>query len=120
MVGKTGGVAWYTSVWKKSGDANCGDKLVERQVDMTPTEFADAIRAYCSWSRASISSWGRSPERNAQVGGNVESRHLIWLAADVVYAPNPLPELAVATRMAKKLGITLIREPSHDHLQAMH
>ncbi len=86
---------------------------------MTPAGFASAIRAYCSWSRGSVTSWGRSPERNAQVGGVQHSLHQVWLAADVVYAPTPRPPLARARKAATQLGLRLIREPSHDHLQAL-
>mgnify|MGYP005815357511 CR=1 FL=1 len=85
---------------------------------MTPSDFADSLRAYCGWSRASVTSYVRSPERNKLVGGAVDSRHLIALAADVSYHPNVAPRLATAKRQALKLGMTLIREDDHDHLQA--
>ena len=84
---------------------------------MTPDGFAAALMAFCAWSRGSVSSWGRSAERNAEVGGHTHSYHLIWLAADVVYAPNPRPAQAAARRRAAQLGIKLIREGDHDHLQ---
>jgi len=86
---------------------------------MTPLEFAEALMAYCAWSRGSVTSWGRSPERNAQVGGHPYSLHQIWLGADVGYHPNPKPAEDVARRMASRLGIRLVREGDHDHLQAI-
>ena len=86
---------------------------------MTPTEFADQLRAYCSWSRGSVTSWGRSPERNAEVGGHTDSSHLLWLGADVGYRPNPTPPAAQAKRRANRLGLRLVREGDHDHLQAL-
>lgn len=86
---------------------------------MTPLQFHEALMAYCAWSRGSQTSGGRSPERNAQVGGDKNSSHLVWLAADVGYAPNPTPPLAQAKRRATRLGLRLIREDDHDHLQAL-
>ena len=85
---------------------------------MTPTQFMDSARAYTAWARGSITSYVRSPERNAQVGGHKDSSHLIGLACDIGYSPNPTPPLATAKRRARKLGLTLIRETSHEHLQA--
>ena len=86
---------------------------------MTPADFADCLRAYCSWSRGSVTSWIRSPERNRQVGGHADSSHLLGLGADVAYGPNPRPALATARKRARKLGLRLIREGDHDHLQAL-
>ena len=92
---------------------------------MTAGAFSDSLRSYVGWSRGSVTSWTRRPERNKLVGGNAESRHLLSLAADVVYAPNPRPNLATAKRQAAKLGLRLIREKNkvgnfdHDHLQAL-
>jgi len=85
---------------------------------MTPTQFMDAARAYVAWSRGSITSYVRSPERNKQVKGHPDSLHLIGLACDVGYSPNATPPLATAKRRAAKLELRLIREGSHDHLQA--
>ena len=85
---------------------------------MTPTAFVDQLRAYVAWSRGSVTSYIRSPERNAQVHGHKDLLHLVGLAADVAYSPNPTPPIAQAKRRATKLGLRLIREGSHDHLQA--
>ena len=86
---------------------------------MTPIDFAVSLMAYCAWSRGSVTSWGRSPERNARVGGHVNSLHQVWLAADVGYSPNPTPPLAKARKRASQLGMRLLRESDHDHLQAL-
>jgi hypothetical protein len=86
---------------------------------MTPIEFAAGLIAYCGWSRASVTSYGRSQERNQKVGGVKYSKHCLWLAADVVYDPHPRPRLADARRRATQLGMRVIREDSHDHLQAL-
>ena len=86
---------------------------------MTPIDFAESLLAYAAWSRGSVTSWGRSPERNASVGGHLNSLHLSFLAADIGYAPNPTPPLAKARKRASQLGMRLIRESDHDHLQAL-
>lgn len=85
---------------------------------MTPLGFAEVLMAWCYHFRGSVSSWGRTPERNRTVGGVPLSAHQLWLAADVVYAPLPAPPVVVATAMAERLGVKLIREDDHDHLQA--
>ena len=86
-----------------------------------PADFAVSLLAYCAATQASVTSWGRSPERNARVGGHVNSLHQVWLAADVGYSPNPTPPLAKARKRASQLGMRLVREtnPTHDHLQAL-
>jgi len=83
---------------------------------MTPIQFFDAVRAYCAWGGCSITSYYRTPDHNAAVGGVAASRHQIWLGCDVVYDdPLPLPE---RQRMATKLGIKVVAESDHDHLQS--
>ena len=86
-----------------------------------PIDFAASVIAFCAWSRGSVTSWGRSPERNAAVGGHVHSLHLTFLAADIGYSPNPTPKLSQARKRASQLGMRLVREtnPTHDHLQAL-
>ncbi len=86
---------------------------------MTPPEFHAAFLAYLAWSRGSQTSGWRSPERNALVNGHKNSKHMIGLASDAVYGPNPKPPLARARKAAAQLGLKLIREGSHDHLQSL-
>lgn len=54
---------------------------------MDPLSFAGRLLAYCFRFRASVTSWGRTHQRNASpaVGGVPNSKHQVWLAADVVY-----------------------------------
>jgi hypothetical protein len=82
---------------------------------MTPIDFAVALMAYCSATRGSVTSWGRTERRNGQVGGHVSSWHLSWLGADVVY-DSPVPK-ARAKLLASRHGLRLVREGDHDHLQ---
>jgi len=84
---------------------------------VTPGEFYERVLAYCSWSRASVTSGLRSPERNAAVHGHERSMHLVGLAADVVYHPNPVPGIDTAKHFASRLGLLLVRESDHDHIQ---
>lgn len=82
---------------------------------MTPSQFANAALAYCAATGGSVTSWGRTAKRNAAVGGVANSAHLLWLAVDVVY-DEPL-DVAHRKSLATRLGLTLIDEGDHDHLQ---
>ena len=81
----------------------------------SPVEFASVLIAYCAATRGSVSSWGRTAKHNADVGGASDSFHLVWLGADVVY-DEPVP-LRRAKLLARRYGLRVVREPSHDHLQ---
>lgn len=83
-------------------------------IGMDHLEFADVLKSYCILMGASVTSWGRTEKHNRAVGGVANSRHLEWLAADVVYdAPLPLEKRQALARQA---GLTLIVEGDHDHL----
>ena len=82
---------------------------------MTANAFAELLRAYCLSVGASVTSWGRTLRRNAEVGGVPHSPHLSWVGADVVYdAPIPIEQREA---FAEALGLRLIAEADHDHLQ---
>lgn len=82
---------------------------------MDVTEFADAVVRYCQRVRGSVTSWIRTPARNAMVGGVRRSAHLYALGADVV------PEAPLSAderrRVGAALGLRVIVEGDHDHLQ---
>ncbi len=84
---------------------------------MTPADFAIRVMQYCRSNTGSVTSWGRTAAHNARVGGIPDSPHLVWLGADVVYDYRPL--LAVARASARELGLAVIHEPTHDHLQPL-
>ncbi len=84
---------------------------------MTPNDFASAIMAYCSATTGSITSWGRTRTRNTRVGGVDDSAHLLWVGADVVYDTPPLPPMRTA--IAKRVGLFIVFEGDHDHLQPL-
>ena len=79
--------------------------------------FAPRAEAYCTKTRGSVTSWIRTARHNAEVGGKPESLHRFGLAIDVVY-DDPVP-LAFAQAVANGLGLQVIRESNHDHIQPL-
>lgn len=82
---------------------------------MTRAEFAEAVYSYCARTGGSVTSWIRSEQRNAVVGGVPFSAHLAGLAVDVVYGAAPTRE--VRETWARRFGLLVIIEDDHDHLQ---
>lgn len=82
---------------------------------MTIGVFAESVREFCALTGGSITSWIRSQTHNTAVGGVPQSAHRYGLGADVVY--DQAQDAIVATDTAKRLGLRLIREGDHDHLQ---
>jgi len=76
------------------------------------------------FNRATVTSYRRSPARNASVGGKATSQHLTGTAADIVFPGDPSvwPVKAVR-RVAQRHGLVLIDERNrpgyrpHLHLQ---
>ncbi len=84
---------------------------------MTRGEFAEQLFVYCSMLGASVTSGARSELHNHAVGGLPNSPHRAGLGADVVYdAPRTNSE---RIRFATQLGLRLVIEKDHDHLQPM-
>jgi hypothetical protein len=82
---------------------------------MSSADFGLRVQLYCHLLEGSVTSWGRSVAHNAVVGGVPQSAHLYWLAVDVTYdGPR---NLALALDTARRLGLLLIHEADHDHLQ---
>ena len=84
---------------------------------MSPVDFLLAVIVFCSRYGGSVTSYGRTPLHNRQVGGAPGSAHQFWLGGDVVYTPGTPPPEADAKATARRLGLLLIRESDHDHLQ---
>ncbi len=82
---------------------------------MTPHEFHAAVMAYCGKLGASVTSYGRTERHNFDVGGVLYSKHMVWLACDIEY--DATPPLNVRKKTAAQLGIKVIPESDHDHLQ---
>lgn len=82
---------------------------------MTRAEFNDAADAYCARFSASSTSGQRTPKHNANEGGVAHSAHLFGLARDVVYDEPQDPHARAADGL--RLGLRVIIESDHDHLQ---
>jgi DNA-binding NtrC family response regulator len=65
----------------------------------------------------SVLSYGRTAIHNAEVGGVRFSAHLVWLAANVSY--DRTPPVEVRREWAERLGLLLIVQKGHDHLQPL-
>ena len=83
---------------------------------MTHADFSDAVLSFCILFEASETSGFRTGLRNEKVGGVPLSAHRVGLGKDVVYDSTP-PNEATAKARAQSLGLKLIREEGHDHLQ---
>lgn len=93
---------------------------------MTIGDFAEAVAHYCLLLNGSITSWGRTRARNTKVGGAKFSGHLFFRGVDVVYddptmleANHPTFPDGVRIETARRLGLRLIPERDHDHLQPL-
>lgn len=60
-----------------------------------------------------LTSWWRGPARNAEVGGDPLSGHLMGLAAD--FSPPPGPPFEA---VARALGLHVVTKPRVTHVQA--
>jgi len=79
--------------------------------------FVHAVIAYAHFTGASCTSWFRTREHNAAVGGVQFSAHQFALAVDTVY--HEVPPLAQRQAVAGRLGLRLVVEGDHDHLQPL-
>ena len=85
---------------------------------MTLHDFVDATYRYGALTGASVTSWGRTTTRNTAVGGVPFSAHRFWVGLDVVYDDSHPAEVA-RVEIARRLGLKLIPEGDHDHLQPL-
>lgn len=82
---------------------------------MSPFEFVQSVILLCAKHRGSVSSWGRTPKHNQDVGGVENSIHMLWLGCNVV-----LDEMSTNAKFeadAEFLGLKAIFESDHYHLQ---
>lgn len=84
---------------------------------MRPSEFDAAVRQYRFRFAASVTSAGRTVEHNTAVGGVARSAHLFDVGADLVY--DAMPALGECLAVGERLGLRVIREGDHDHLQPL-
>lgn len=82
---------------------------------VTPNQFAgDFTSLAMEFPGISMTSGTRSPQRNAEVGGQPNSQHLSGTAADYA-VPAPLKPAFISR--AKQMGFQAIDEGDHIHLQ---
>ena len=81
-------------------------------------QFASRVHALSLRWPISVTSWGRTPQRNEEVGGSPRSLHLSWLGLDVVLegkqSDNRFKWFADD---AKTLGLEAINEGDHWHIE---
>jgi len=84
---------------------------------MDVVKFALAVMTYAMRTQASVTSWGRTPRRQAELDPSVKfSPHVYWVGADVVYDGGQAYDYE---EIAVRLGLKLIHEADHDHLQPL-
>lgn len=71
----------------------------------------------CYKHHGSVSSWGRTPKHNNEVGGVNNSYHQLWMGVDVIL--DLMVENGQFEADAKKLGLDPILEGDHYHLQPL-
>lgn len=84
---------------------------------MDALTFAGRCLDLCVKWNGSVSSWGRTVKHNKEVGGVINSYHLVWLGCDIILdemVVNPLFE-----EDARKSELDPILEKGHYHLQPM-
>ena len=87
----------------------------ETQSKTAARDFVDKILSLNDRYDFSVTSWIRSPGRNALVGGHRNSKHLVGLACDIILSK---PEEQEAfTAAAKGLAIKVVDEGDHLHVQ---
>lgn len=84
---------------------------------VTFTDFCNAVRHLGAIHALSVTSWGRTEVRNKAVKGHPRSRHLDWLAVDVV--PDNWDDHGDVMRDAAALGLRALNEGDHIHIQVI-
>jgi len=81
---------------------------------MSALDTAERVILLCCKWRGSVSSWGRTPKHNKDVGGVDGSIHLLWLGLDVVL--DEMKKNIDFEKDADRLGLVAIFEGDHYHL----
>ena len=84
---------------------------------MNPAEFYLRVIMFCQVLGASTTSTFRTRRHNQDVGGVAHSAHLLGLGADVTY--DGTPDEMERRDWAERLGLKLLVEGDHDHLQPL-
>lgn len=82
--------------------------------------FTLGVRSLARRFLFSCTSWGRTPTHNASLTGQAEdSKHLEWVACDVVFDAGHEPVAGVFKRACLELGIQAEKESDHWHLEVV-
>jgi len=82
---------------------------------MSPFDFIEQVVFVCCKHHGSVSSWGRTPKHNKDVGGVEGSIHMLWMGCDII-----LDEMKKNLEFEKDcsiLDLVAIFETDHYHLQ---
>ena len=82
---------------------------------MTHHDYTDCILCLATRYDFSVTSWGRTAKHNADVGGKPNTRHLLFLAVDIVL--DDATEIGLLTADATRMGLTVVDEADHIHIQ---
>ncbi len=82
---------------------------------MNPMDFIERVLILCSKHRGSITSWGRTPKHNEDVGGVPNSYHMVYLGCDVVL--DVMIKNILFENDAHYFKLKPILEGDHYHLQ---
>lgn len=82
---------------------------------MTYCEFCLIVRSLCRIHKLSVTSWGRTVERNRKAGGLKNSWHLDFMAVDC--EPDDRTDATALKEDAEALGLDCVLEVDHVHLE---
>lgn len=82
---------------------------------MSVVEFTIAVLSLAVRFRFSVTSWGRSEKHNHDVGGVVDSLHLVWLAMDVELDQGE--DKAAFIVAAQRQGLVVVDDGGDLHVQ---
>ncbi len=83
---------------------------------ITQPRFLLMVISLAATYQCSISSWIRTPARNAKVGGSPNSRHLVGMACDFI--PDNRAVVPALIAEARGYGLDAVDEGDHIHIEA--
>ena len=100
---------------------------------MTYHEFCDACLQLMAACGGRVTSWGRSPFGNDEVGGVATSYHTLMMGADWAWSEAEIQATTVSDKhgysgsgrdrmkvLGPRLGLSVLDEGSHLHIQPRH
>ena len=83
---------------------------------MNSIDFAQNVITLALKWNMSVTSWGRTRNRNTAVGGVEDSYHILWLGCDVVFDGVTQKDIKFE-HDAGSVGLVALWEANHYHLQ---